>query len=416
MTSGPGVRTITAVTVGRSDWGIYRPILNEIRRTPGLRLQLIAAGAHLVSQHGGTIAEIIEDGFAVDETVDMLLASDNPESIAKSMGLATIGFAQAFQRVRPDILLVLGDRFEMHAAAVAATPFRIPIAHVHGGEVTAGAIDDAYRHAITKYSHLHFVSAAEHARRVMQLGEEPWRITVSGAPALDNLRTISLLSRDELAERIGIRLTRPPLLVTFHPVTLQFEQADDQILQLIQALEQTLAASDHSGGDPDLPVIITRPNADTRNTRILQQLEGFANTHPNVRLVSSLGTRGYFSLMSLAAAMVGNSSSGIIEAASFRLPVVNIGLRQAGRPRSANVIDVDCTSAAISDGLKRALSAGFRDSLESLTNPYGDGQAAVRIARRLAETPIDENLVIKKFCDVAFDAPIMAETSAERRV
>lgn len=395
------LRTITAVTVGRSDWGIYRPILNVIRETPGLQLKVIAAGAHLVHQHGGTIAEIQADGFEVDDSVDMLLASDSPEAIAKSMGLGTIGFAQAFQRARPDLLLVLGDRFEMHAAAVAATPFRIPIAHVHGGEVTEGAIDDAYRHAITKYSHLHFVSTAEHARRVVQLGEEPWRVTISGAPALDNLNTLSLMTLSELERLVGIELRRPPLLVTFHPVTLQFESAEEQIQQLIAALERELENS-RSTGRP-LPIVITRPNADTRHSRIVERLEDFCAAHADIRLVSSLGTRGYFSMMAIAAAMVGNSSSGIIEAASFRLPVVNIGLRQAGRPRSENVIDVDCDAEAISGALGTAMTPEFRDGLQSLTNPYGDGRAAVRIVQRLAGVPVDPSLMIKKFHDLPFE-------------
>ncbi len=383
------MRTICAVTVGRSDWGIYRPILKAIQQHHDLKLHLVAGSSHIVRSHGMTVDEIIGDGFEIHDTIEMLLASDSPEAIAKSMGLGTIGFAQIYQRVRPDLLLVLGDRFEMHAAALAATPFRIPIAHVHGGEVTQGAIDDAYRHAITKYSHLHFVSTAAHAQRVIQLGEEPWRVTVSGAPALDNLSTLPMLSRSELEARLQISFDQPPLLVTMHPVTLQYEQADEQVQQLLQVLAEY-----------DLPIIITRPNADTSHSAIIERLELFCRDRSHVRLVSSLGTCGYFSLMRIAAAMVGNSSSGIIEAASFRLPVVNIGLRQSGRPRSANVIDTGCSAQEIRDGIQQALSEKFRNSLSQLKNVYGDGNAACRIADVIGSVRMDESLIIKQFHDL----------------
>lgn len=383
------MRTICAVTVGRSDWGIYRPVLEAIRQHSQLKLHLIASGAHLLPSHGLTINEITNDGFTVDETVDMLLAADTPEAVATSMGLGTVGFASVFRRARPDLLLVLGDRFEMHAAAVAATPFRIPIAHIHGGEVTQGAIDDAYRHAMSKYSHLHFVSTSEHARRVIQLGEEPWRVTISGAPALDNLATMPLLSVAELESLVGMKLDRPPLLVTMHPVTLQYEQADQQIRSLLTVLQET-----------DLPIVMTRPNADTSHSVILDQLEQFCTGRENTRMVSSLGTRAYFSLMNSAAAMLGNSSSGIIEAASFRLPVVNIGLRQTGRPRSANVIDTDCSADDIRQGLHRAMSASFRETLSGLINVYGDGRAAGRIVEVLNRVPLNEKLTIKRFHDL----------------
>lgn len=383
------MRTISAVTVGRSDWGIYRPVLEAIRRDSDLRLHLIAASAHLVSCHGSSLTDIERDGFQIDDQVDMLLASDRPVSIATSMGLGTIGVAQVLQRVRPDLLLVLGDRFEMHAAALAATPFRIPIAHIHGGEVTEGAIDDAYRHAITKYSHLHFVSNHDHARRVIQLGEEPWRVTVSGAPALDNLAELKVLDCAELSALVGMSLEDRPLLVTMHPVTLQFEDAGTQITQLLTALE-----------DVEQPIVITRPNADTNHSEMLRQIELFAQTHRNVRLVANLGTRAYFSLMKIAAAMVGNSSSGIIEAASFQLPVVNIGLRQQGRPRSGNVLDVDCRSDQIRAAIQKATSSEFHTHVQSCANIYGDGHASTRIVDILKTQPLDSRLLIKRFYDI----------------
>ena len=383
------MRTISAVTVGRSDWGIYRPVLDAIRRDSDFRLHLIAASSHLVQNHGSTLSEIERDGFRPDDQVDMLLASDRPVSIATSMGLGTIGFSQILQRVTPDILLVLGDRFEMHAAALAATPFRIPIAHIHGGEVTEGAIDDAYRHAITKYSHLHFVSNARHARRVIQLGEAPWRVTVSGAPALDNLAQLKLLDRAELSALVEMSLVESPLLVTMHPVTLQSDEVSRQIEQLLCALSHF-----------DTPIIVTRPNADTNHSEMLEKIEQFAAARSNVRLVKNLGTRAYFSLMKIASAMVGNSSSGIIEAASFQLPVVNIGIRQQGRPQSGNVIDTECQADMIRNAVGRAISAGFRRQMQQVTNIYGDGNAAARIVEVLRNSPLDDQLLIKKFHDL----------------
>ena len=386
------MRTIGVVTVGRSDFGIYRPVLEAIRQDPALELYLIVSGMHLSPHYGATVQAIEDEGFVVDERVEMLLSSDSPEGVAKSMGLGTIGFAQAYAHSRPDILLVLGDRFEMHAAALAALPFNIPVAHIHGGEVTEGAMDEALRHAITKLSHLHFTSTERYARRVIQLGEEPWRVIVSGAPGLDNLNTVSLLSVTELEKRFGLRIDEPPLLVTFHPVTLEYTQVENQISELLQAL-------DASG----YPVIFTLPNADTGNSVIRQKIAAYVGVHlQTAQAVENLGTQGYFSLMKFAAAMVGNSSSGIIEAASFELPVVNIGTRQGGRVSGINVLDVGYDHSEILDGIQRAVSSALRQSLQGMQNSYGDGQAAQRIVSRLREVPLDEKLIIKRFYDLPF--------------
>ncbi|MCD4672272.1 MAG: UDP-N-acetylglucosamine 2-epimerase [Anaerolineaceae bacterium] len=386
------MRTIGVVTVGRSDFGIYRPVLEAIRQDLALELYLIVSGMHLSPHYGATVQAIEDEGFAVDERVEMLLSSDSPEGVAKSMGLGTIGFAQAYAHSRPDILLVLGDRFEMHAAALAALPFNIPVAHIHGGEVTEGAMDEALRHAITKLSHLHFTSTERYARRVIQLGEEPWRVIVSGAPGLDNLNTVSLLSVTELEKRFGLRIDEPPLLVTFHPVTLEYTQVENQISELLQAL-------DASG----YPVIFTLPNADTGNSVIRQKIAAYVGVHlQTAQAVENLGTQGYFSLMKFAAAMVGNSSSGIIEAASFELPVVNIGTRQGGRVSGINVLDVGYDHSEILDGIQRAVSSALRQSLQGMQNSYGDGQAAQRIVSRLREVPLDEKLIIKRFYDLPF--------------
>ncbi len=382
------LRTLGLVTTSRADWGIYRPLAGRIRDEDGLTLRLLASGSHLSPEFGCTVNEIEAEGYEVAERVEMLLSSDTPEGIAKSMGLGVTGFAQVFGRWRPDILIVLGDRFEMCAAALAALPFKIPVAHIHGGELTEGAIDDSLRHSITKLSHLHFVATEEYGRRVAQLGEEPWRITVSGALGLDNLNRMKVMDIGELSALCGARLEKDFLLVTFHPVTLEYERAGEQAEELLQALRTT-----------GLPVLFTMPNADTGGRVIRARIEEFCCGSPGSCAVENLGTRGYFSAMTHAAAMVGNSSSGILEAASFRLPVVNVGSRQRGRVRGANVIDCDCERAAIGEALAKALGEGFRSSLGDLVNPYGDGHAAGRIVARLAGQSLRPELIVKRFHD-----------------
>jgi UDP-hydrolysing UDP-N-acetyl-D-glucosamine 2-epimerase len=384
------LRTIGVVSVARSDYGIYLPILKKIQADPELDLHILAGGMHLSPEFGMTVEAFATDGFTVGECIEMLLSSDSPEGIAKSMGLGLIGFSQAYARRKPDILLVLGDRFEMHSAALAALPFKIPIAHIHGGEVTRGAMDDALRHSLTKLSHLHFVATDEYARRVVQLGEDPERVIVSGAPALDNLKTVKLLNREALGQRYGVRLAAAPLMITFHPVTLEYEQTEFYINELLEAL---------SGWD--IPMVFTAPNADTGGRVIERKISEFAATRPHAQIVDNLGMQDYFSFMAIAAAMVGNSSSGLIESPSFQLPVVNVGTRQDGRIRADNVIDVDCKRMDIERGIARALSDEFRESLAELVNPYGSQQASSTIVDYLKRVAIDERLVQKEFRDMA---------------
>lgn len=380
------MRTIGVVTTSRADYGLYQPVLSRIQEDRDLRLRLFVTGMHLSPEFGLTVEAIEEDGFAIDERVDMLLSSDSPEAIAKSMGLGTIGFAQAYARSRPDVLLVLGDRFEMHAAVVAALPFNIPVAHIHGGEVTEGAIDDALRHSITKMSHLHFVATETYAQRVIQMGEEPWRVVVSGAPGLDNLAGTDLLSREALEERYGVALPDPFFLVTYHPVTLEHEQTESQIDALLAALDEMDAA-----------VVFTCPSADTGSRLIVGKVRDFVVEHQQAHLLVNLGTEAYFSMMSHAAAMIGNSSSGIVEAASFDLPVVNVGNRQKGRLRGRNVIDVGYSRDEILDGIHKATSPAFHRAISGLVNPYGDGEAAERIVRRLKQVALGKSLLVKHF-------------------
>jgi UDP-hydrolysing UDP-N-acetyl-D-glucosamine 2-epimerase len=386
------MRTIGVVTTSRADWGIYRPLLQAIAAEPELSLKLVVAGMHLAPEFGLTVREIQAEGWAVAERVECLLSSDSPQGVAMSLGLAVMGYAQALARLAPDILVVLGDRFEMFAAAAAAAPLGIPLAHIHGGELTLGAIDDAQRHAITKLSHLHFTATPAYARRVMQMGEEPWRVTVCGAPSLDNLAALDLLDAPALEARLGLSLTPPPLLVTFHPVTLEPGQAKAQMTELLAALQ-----------DAGRPAVFTLPNADAGGRALARLVEDFAARHPWAALRDNLGSLVYFSLMRQAAAMVGNSSSGIIEAASLGLPVVNIGSRQAGRERAANVIDVECARGAISAGIARACQPGWKEALAGMANPYYQGGAAKLIVARLREAELGQGLTKKRFHDVAWD-------------
>jgi UDP-hydrolysing UDP-N-acetyl-D-glucosamine 2-epimerase len=380
------IKTIGVVTVGRSDYGIYLPILKRIKAERDLRLLLYVGGMHLSPEFGSTVKVIESDGFEINERVEMLPSSDAPEDVAKSMGLGTIGFSQAYARQRPDILLVLGDRFEMHAAVVAALPLRIPVAHIHGGELSEGAIDDAMRHSITKMSHLHFVSTDVYAQRVMQMGEEPWRVVVSGAPALDNLKTIDLLTRQQLAAEYGLSEEESFLLVTYHPVTLEHERTEQQMTELLRALDEM-----------DRPVVFTYPNADTGSRTIIDAIREYTERNSRVHTFVNMGTRGYFSLMKYADAMAGNSSSGIIEAASFKLPVVNIGNRQRGRLRARNVIDVGYSRQEIVAGIKRAIDPDFRAGLADLVNPYGEGHSAEKIVATLRAVELGDKLLLKHF-------------------
>lgn len=337
-----------------------------------------------------TVNEIERDGFPIADRVEMLLNSDTPEAISISMGVGVLGFARAFSKLKPDAIIVLGDRFEMHSATVAAVPFGIPIAHVHGGELTVGAFDDALRHSITKLSHLHFVATSEYARRVEQLGEENWRITIAGAPGLDNLKCLALPSQNEFEAKYGLELHPKPLLVTYHPVTREYTNTKQHATELMEALHEV-----------HFPVVFTMPNSDTYGHIIRQAIAAYLRDHPSARAIENLGTDDYFALMSYAAAMVGNSSSGIIEAASFGLPVVNIGSRQEGRVRGKNVIDVGNERGQIRSGIYRATSAQFKDSLAGLTNPYSCGNASETIVRRLETVQLGApSLVTKRFRDL----------------
>lgn len=384
------MRTIGVVTVGRSDYGFYLSVLKKIQADPDLKLHLIVAGMHLLPKYGLTINEIKKEGFVIAETLEIPFDSDTPAAIAKAMGVATQAFSKCYERSRPDILLVLGDRFEMHAAALAALPFKIPVAHIHGGELTLGAIDNALRHSMTILSHLHFPATEIYAKRLLQFGEEPWRVFNVGAPALDSVADLNPLPLKTIANQFNLKLDQPPILVTTHPVTLEFEKTEWQVGQLLQALETF-----------DLPILFTGTNADTGNQIILEKVETFVAKNERANLVTNFGPDYYFSMLAGSRMMVGNSSSGLIEAPSFGLPVVNVGSRQEGRVRAENVIDVGYSKEAIVDGIKKALSPEFKNSLKGMKNPYGDGKTSGKIVASLKKIALDQKLIMKRFVDYA---------------
>lgn len=383
------MRRIGLVTVGRSDYGIYRPLLQALNSDPDITLGVYVSGMHLSPEHGNTVEMVEADGWLIADRIEMSLSGDTPQAISKSIGLGVAGFGQAFSRSKPDLLVVLGDRYETLSAVIAAMPFKIPVAHLHGGEATFGAFDEGIRHSITKMSHIHFPAAQEYADRIIQLGEEPWRVHNVGALSQDNIRMIPLKSREELEEMYGFDLSQAPLLVTFHPVTLEYEKAEEQCMALLDALHEAC-----------YPVVFTLANADTNGRLLNEMIQAYVMTHREAHLVDNFGIVNYMSMLKQARAMVGNSSSGIIEAPGFGLPVVNIGARQDGRIRGINVIDVAPDKASILSGIEKACSAEFRSSIQGAPNPYGDGHTAERIVSILKSVELDDKLIVKRFHDL----------------
>ncbi len=384
------MRNICAVTTTRADYGILRPVLKAIDADDALMLQLLAGDTHYATAMGRSVERLQEDGFTVTRQFESTPRGAKPTDITSAMGRAMCSAGEALSSLSPDLLIVVGDRFEIHAVAAAALPLLIPILHIHGGEITEGAMDNQFRHAISKLSHIHCVSAPVHGQRLLQMGEEPWRVHVTGAPSLDNIAQVTRPTAASLVNYIGVELHPKPLLVTYHPATLEYEQTRHDVGTLLDALNSVR----------DRPIVFTGVNTDTAGDIVHEAVGAFVATHPHARLCPSLGTPMYFSLMTHAAAMVGNSSSGIIEAASFGLPVVNIGNRQQGRLQAANVINSPCDPAAIRGAIDTAIAPRFAQQIAGLTNPYGDGQAAQRITRVCREVPLGPDLIRKRFVDL----------------
>ncbi|PFG45502.1 UDP-N-acetylglucosamine 2-epimerase (non-hydrolysing) [Vibrio sp. ES.051] len=363
-------KKVGVFTGTRAEYGLLFWLLKDIQNDPELQLQLLVSGMHLSPEFGETYQQIEQDGFVIDEKIEILLSSDSAVGTAKSMGLGVLGFTDALARLKPDVLVILGDRFEALAAAQTAMILRIPILHLHGGEITEGAYDDAIRHAITKLSYLHATSTEDYRQRVIQLGEMPARVKNVGAIGLDHLKRATFMSVDELAKSLDFNLTQPFFVVTYHPVTLGDELHEASFQALLDALDEY----------PDHQVILTYPNADDGGRRIIPILEQYAQANPQRILATpSLGQVRYLSAIKNASAVVGNSSSGIIEVPSFDVPTVNIGVRQKGRLAAKSVIDAEPTVASISLALKKAVSRQYKLDNEVVMNPYGQGDASGQI-------------------------------------
>lgn len=380
-------RRICVVTGSRADYGLLRSVMSEIQKHPDLALLTAATGMHFAPEFGLTYREIEKDGFSIDAKVDMLLSGDTPEATTKSVGLGVIGFADAFDRLAPDFVLLLGDRFETFAASQAAYLAAIPIAHIAGGDVTEGAFDEGLRHSITKMAHLHFVTNDAAERRVQQLGEDPARIHNFGSPGIDAIRHLEAIGRSELERELEFKLLERNILVTFHPATLEAVPAQAQFAELLRALD-ALGTS--------VGILLTLPNADTGGRALLGMIDDFVRTHSNSRAYASMGSHLYLNTMSQVDAIVGNSSSALYEAPSLRVPAVNIGDRQKGRPQASSVINCSPVASQILSAIHSAL----QKDCSGTVNPYGDGSSAPRIVAMLASISDPKALLHKEFCDL----------------
>jgi UDP-N-acetylglucosamine 2-epimerase (non-hydrolysing)/GDP/UDP-N,N'-diacetylbacillosamine 2-epimerase (hydrolysing) len=379
-----GRRRICVVTGSRAEYGLLYWLIRDLHEDPDIELQLVATGMHLSPEFGLTHRVIEEDGFRIDERVEMLVSSDTPTGVAKSIGLGVAGFADAFARLAPEIIVVLGDRFEILAAAQAALVAGIPLAHIAGGDTTEGSYDEAIRHSITKMAHLHFVTNEVAARRVRQMGEEPARIHNFGSPGIDGIRRMTLVGREELARDLECEFAARNLLITFHPVTLEPGASEKQFGALLAALGSL---------GPDVGLFFTMPNADTGGRRLAAMVQEFVASHSRARAYVSLGQARYLSLMAEVDAVVGNSSSGLYEAPSLKKPTVNIGDRQTGRLLAASVINCEPET----DAIVAAIKAAFLLDCTNTVNPYGDGHASERIAAVLKRIPDPRALLRKRF-------------------
>lgn len=382
-------RKICVVTGSRADYGLLHSVMQGINLEVELELQIIVTGMHLSEEFGFTVTEIEADGFKINCKVPTFATSDSPEGIAKAMANGIEGCANAFAELKPDLVVVLGDRYEIFAAASAALVSRLPIAHLHGGEVTLGAFDEAFRHAITKMSQLHFVAHEDYRNRVIQLGENPIHVFKVGALGISNYASEELLSEIQLEEELGIKFKNKSLLITFHPVTLEKDTAVEQMNELLEALK-TL---------DDTTLIFTMPNADTGGQAQMKLIENFVREHSNSIVFKSLGRVKYLSCLQLVDGVIGNSSSGIIEAPSFKVGTINIGDRQAGRVQVESVINCDPEAESIKFAIEHLYQESFQARLGAVVNPFGDGKASQRIISILKQVEFD-NILKKSFHDL----------------
>jgi UDP-hydrolysing UDP-N-acetyl-D-glucosamine 2-epimerase len=376
-------RTIAVITTSRADYShLYWP-LRDLSENGNVDLKIIALGSHLSPEFGNTVQEIEKDGFRIDSRIECLLSSDTDVGMAKTIGVATLSLADLFGKMRPDLLLLIADRYEMLAPAAVALALRIPIAHIEGGEVSEGAIDDAVRNALTKLSHIHFTSTPAARNRVIAMGEEEWRVHRAGAPSLDHLRRQLLLSRDQLEKCLQLNLQTPTILVAYHPMTIARDT-----LQEVEALLTAL-------GSLSEQILFCYPNADAGSRALIERTKTFIASRRNGKVFTNLDTVTYLSLLRQVDMLVGNSSSGIMESASLSMPTVNVGLRQQGRERPRNVLDAVADPNSILQAISRARTSEFRESLSGMINPYGEGRASETIVRVLTTVPLSQTLLMK---------------------
>lgn len=385
------MKKVCVVTGTRAEYGLLYWTIKALQDDPAFQLQLIATGMHLSPEFGLTYKRIEEDGFRIDKKIEILLSSDTAVAISKSIGLGIISFAEAFAELAPDVVLLLGDRFEILAAATAAMIGNVPIAHCHGGEATEGVVDEPIRHSVTKMSHLHFTATEEYRQRVIQLGEQPDRVFKVGALGVENINRMELLDRESFEERAGFTLGSKNILVTFHPVTLEQGTAEVQFKELLRALDE----------EEEAKIIFTKPNADANGRVIIKLIDEYVQANPQKSTsFVSMGQLRYLSALQYVDVVVGNSSSGLIEVPSFKKATIDIGDRQRGRIKADSVISCTPEYAAIREALKQAFSPEFRASLEKLQNPYGEKNASGEIIRILKDATLDEALIKKRFFDL----------------
>ena len=384
-------RKICIITGTRAEYGLLYWLMKEIQEESDLELQIIATGMHLSPEFGLTYRQIEKDGFKIDRKIEMLLSSDTPVGISKSMGLGMIGFAEAYTDLKPDIVVLLGDRFEIFSAAAAAMIARIPIAHLHGGEATEGVIDEPIRHSITKMSHLHFTATEEYRRRVIQLGEDPASVFNVGGLGIDNIKKLKLMSREEFEDSINFKLASKNLMITFHPVTLEHATAGEQFQNLLNVLDEL----------EDTKIIFTEPNADTEGRLIIKMIDDYVsrNSCKSIAFVN-LGQLRYLSALKFVDACVGNSSSGLAEAPTFKIGTINIGDRQRGRIKADSVIDCEPSKESILIAIRKLYSKAFQAKLKNVKNPYGEGGATEKIKKILKETDLSD-ILKKEFYDIS---------------
>jgi UDP-hydrolysing UDP-N-acetyl-D-glucosamine 2-epimerase len=391
-------RKIAVITTSRADYGhLYWP-LRDLSENEKVDLKIIALGSHLSPEFGNTFQEIVNDGFTIDSRIECLLSSDSDVGMAKTIGMAMLGLADLFGQMRPDLLLLIADRYEMLAPASVALALRIPIAHIEGGEISEGAIDDAVRNALTKMSHIHFTSTHAARERVIAMGEQEWRVHRAGAPSLDHLRRRTLLSREQVEERLTLDLRRPTVVVVNHPMTIARDT--------LQEADAVFAALENLSDQ----ILFCYPNADAGSRALIDRTRVFISRRGHAKIFTNLDPVTYLSLLRQVDMLVGNSSSGIMESASFALPTVNVGLRQQGRERARNVLDADAHPGAILDAVNTARTPEFRQSLIGMANPYGEGFASEMIVRVLTSVPLSQELLMKRHSGMAASVGVPARS------